>query len=226
MKNFSIEIGSFWWWIQLILVFAAMGGILGIGSMLQEVKREGFARLLGIFLLIALFFSPIYYHEIGVWSVDCLPLEFCDLMGYFAVIAFYLRNRWCYEISLYLGIIGPLQAIVTPNIFCGEQTVLFLAYYVSHIIIIVAPLYLTLILRMRPRPHSWMTTPLKLVPIFPLLLLYNKCVGSNHIFLLNPPPVNHPLIGGSWPHYLLIWMAIAVVWCFLLSQLFKPMIEP
>ena len=54
-----------------------------------------------------------------------------------------------------------------------------------------------------------------------IMMAINAALGSNYWYVNQPPPVNHPLVQGEWPFYLIGMEAAVVVLFFLFSLAFR-----
>jgi len=79
---------------------------------------------------------------------------------------------------------------------------------------VVVPLYLILRGGARlPRRLFWRIIGITNLVGFAVMAV-NSMLGSNYWYVNQPPPVNHPLVQGAWPYYL-IGLELAVVVLFL-----------
>ena len=137
-----------------------------------------------------------------------------------AAITLITRSQWLYELILFLGMLGPLQALLSPAL-PYEGGYFFYDFYVSHGATIFAPLFLTLSLKMRPRKGAWWKVSFVFFFFSMLIFYFNYLTHSNYMFLMEKPPLNHPLLEiGEWPNYLLVWGAILLSWSFVLNLVF------
>jgi uncharacterized membrane protein YwaF len=76
--------------------------------------------------------------------------------------------------------------------------------------VVVVPLYLILRGGARlPRRLFWRIIGITNLVGFAVMAV-NSMLGSNYWYVNQPPPVNHPLVQGAWPYYL-IGIELAVV---------------
>ena len=87
----------------------------------------------------------------------------------------------------------------------------FFDFYFVHAGMLLVPLYLTLIMKMKPRTRAWIHTFYRLqipvVFIFPL----NFIINSNYMYLKAKPIVENPLVIGEWPYYILLLELITLL---------------
>ena len=143
---------------------------------------------------------------------NALPMHLCDWSAIAAIIALLWRKQLAYELAYFWGLGGTLQATVTPDLHFDFPDIRFLTFFISHGGTLVAILFLTLGLRMRPWPVS-------LVRIFIWSNIYLAAAGTVD-FLLGPnygylrsKPLNPSLLDylGPWPLYILSLEGIALL---------------
>ncbi len=217
MDVLTVPIFSQYWVIAVVLNITFIVSILILGRLFPMGWRAKFGECIGFVLVFILFYHQIYFNYRGLWTIRVLPLEYCSLMAMSAVIALYTRSPGFYELTLFLGIIPPLQALIVPAIYQGEDRVIFYLFFLSHSLSILAPLYLTFVLGMRPRIYSWYKSTLPFSFVVPVLICMNKVLQTNYMFLLEKPMVTHPMNFGSWPFYIFFWAGLLLMFSFLIS---------
>lgn len=193
------------------------------GARIGNRGRGRLATCLGVLLLLSELLVHLSLANRGLWRVDtCLPLHLCDLTAIFSWVALLWRNQKIYECLFYWGIPGAVISLATPEFTLapgvinpdgtlGNETLVFLNYYVSHGGILAAALYLTFALGMRPGRGSWWKISLLGQPMLLVIGLINLAIGTNYIFLCEPPLVAGALIIGPWPWYILGMIILMVL---------------
>ncbi|HEY5895846.1 MAG TPA: TIGR02206 family membrane protein [Chthoniobacterales bacterium] len=160
----------------------------------------------------------ILSHKHGALDLqNALPMHLCDWATIATILA--LAGRWQlpYEMAYFWGLAGTLQAILTPDIGGDFSDLAVVLFFVAHGGVIASILYLTLGLRMRPRPGS-------VVRIFSWTIVYavaasavNALIGANYGYLCAKP--DHPSLLdylGPWPAYIASLLVLACVLFFVL----------
>ena len=222
MEHKYYSIGTYEWAIQLCIVCFFFVGLLVLPLCISSRKRQVLAKVLAVSLFLVMVFGQLYYVWIGEWNLRLLPFEFCNLMAMASVIALLSQHQWFYELCLFLGVVAPFQAFISPAIYCGEDAILYDLFYAEHILLIYSPLYMTFFLHMRPRKWSWFTTPLSFVPVIVPIMLINEFAGTNYMFLAERPEVLHPFNFGLWPFYILLWIVALFLISFVISRMIVP----
>ena len=98
------------------------------------------------------------------------------------------------------------MAILTPqmNYFDGT-TRYYLNYYVSHSLIIVMPIFMFLHLDLKLPRLSWFRLWINLNILMAIIMPINFLIGSNYMYVNEPPQVDNPLVIGDWPYYIFLW---------------------
>ena len=120
-----------------------------------------------------------------------------------------------FEFLFYAGIIGGIQAFLTPQInnFDGSFFEYF-SYHFSHGGIIFLPIFMYLYLNYELTKFSWLRVVLYLNMVLAFVMPLNFQIDSNYMYLAYPPNVNNPLILGEWPYYILYWEFIIVIFTY------------
>jgi hypothetical integral membrane protein (TIGR02206 family) len=142
----------------------------------------------------------------GQWNVQTiLPLHLCSVMVYLGAAALLTRSQALFEPLYYLGIGGALQALLTPNIGAyGFPHFRFLTSFISHGLILSAPIYLTLVERLRPTWAGLWRTVLAGNVYMCLVGIVNWFIGSNYMYIAHKPETSTVLDRfGPWPWYIL-----------------------
>ena len=215
------------WWKAGGASIALIAGIVLLGSRLEKKGREILALALGVLLLAPEPLVQLWLASRGLWNInESLPLHLCDLTAIFSWMALIWRNQKVYECLFYWGIPGAIISLATPeftlatgvindNRTLGNETLIFLNYYVSHGGILASSLYLSFALGRRPGRGSWWKISLLGLPLLLAVGLLNKLIDTNYIFLCRPPQVASGLIIGDWPWYV-FGMIFMVTLCSLL----------
>ena len=120
-----------------------------------------------------------------------------------------------FEFLFYAGIIGGIQAFLTPQInnFDGSFFEYF-SYHFAHGGIIFLPIFMYLYLNYELTKFSWLRVVLYLNIVLAFVMPLNFQIDSNYMYLAYPPNVNNPLILGEWPYYILYWEFIIVIFTY------------
>lgn len=165
--------------------------------------------------------------EIGldVWQIKAgifqlstsLPFELCTISLLLATIMIVTKSYKLYEIVFFTGIIGASQAILTPNLQYAFPHFRFIEFFIAHVLLIWAPLFMTWVEGYRPTFQSIKRTMLFLNILVPIVSFVNYKTGGNYMFLAHKPETASLLdLLGPHPYYIISLEIIAFIGCLLL----------
>jgi hypothetical integral membrane protein (TIGR02206 family) len=218
----AIEIFSITWWVWLLPTFGMVSLLLLWGSKAnprqQKHIRWGVA---GLLLLSATLIHPYLYLS-GKWSLQTsLPLHLCTIAQWLAIFALLKPKQWLFDVLVFWGIAGGMNALLTPQPLHGGEFGVLLEYFVEHGGIVFTPLFLALAYGMRPSPNAWIKVFLFTQAVMVVVGLFNYYTGANYFFLFQKPVAQSPFIIGEWPYYVLVFLAIGLVQFYLIHFLFR-----
>lgn len=202
--------------IVLTVVFAA--GIILFRAKLREPAADRAARLLLAALLAASEFSLYVWYEVtDNWGYHALPLQLCSMMIWICAAALLLRSNRLYEIAFFLGVLGALQALLTPNLDYTFPYFRYFHFFIAHAAIIGAGVYVAAIAGFRPgfgaalRAWGW----LNVLALFAAVA--NGLTGQNFMFLARKPDTASLLdLLAPWPWYIFQLEGVALAMILLL----------
>ena len=128
------------------------------------------------------------------------------------VLPFIKKKEKLFEFVYYTGIIGGVMAILTPQMNYFDGTIrYFLNYYVSHSLIIILPIFMFLHLDMKLPRLSWFKLWVNLNILMAIIMPISFLLGSNYMYVNDPPQVDNPLVIGEWPYYILLWEVFILI---------------
>lgn len=157
-----------------------------------------------------------YVVRTGLPVKEHLPFQLCDWAMLACVAALLGRHRLAFELSYFWGLAGTLQAVLTPDLEYGFPNPGFILFSIAHSGIIVAILFLTLGLGMRPTLRSLWRAFLGVQLYAVVTVLVNLALDTNYGYLLRKPARPSLLdFLGPWPWYIASLEALALVLFFL-----------
>ncbi|MCX8479138.1 MAG: TIGR02206 family membrane protein [Chitinophagales bacterium] len=210
--QYLIPFGSNEWFKASGTTFLLIALVVGAGYFLTHSKKHSLGRFIGYFLLTVAISAHVYLAYVNRWTLqDSLPLHLCGISGLLSGLVLLTRNQMMYECVLYWGLAGATHSLLTPDMPQGGEGYMYFEYYLQHGGIILAALYATIAMGMRPRKNSWLV-----VFGFSQILMIvvgtaNYLIGSNYMFLCERPLVDNPLVIGKWPWYIISFEVAAIV---------------
>ncbi len=202
--------------LVVLLLFGAM--MMSFRGADEATRRRARLALAAMLVVNELSWHVWVYHYVG-WSLTTmLPLHLCSALIWIGAYTLVTMNVPLYEYLYFMGIGGPLQAVLTPDAgryglphFRAMQTML------SHGGLLIAALYLTVVEGMRPTPGSMRRVIVGTLAYMVVVTGINKVLGSNYMFTLHKPETGSILdLFGPWPWYLVPMILAGVVTVLLL----------
>ncbi len=215
---------SFSHWLSITIFLVLMISLYAFRSFIWSnlLIRDGIR-----YLLIAMLFIPeltlhIWYAVKDIWDVkDSLPLELCSITMILSIIMLITRNRLIYQLVYFTGIMGAIQALLTPNLGYPFPHFRFFHFFIGHMGIILAALYMTWIEKYRP---TWKSIGINMIFLNVLLVVVggiNYVLGSNYMFLMHKPDTPSLLdLLGPHPFYLIVEEVVALLFFVLMYSIF------
>ncbi len=153
-----------------------------------------------------------------VFVLEHMPLHLCGISVILSVVVLLTRNRLSYELLYFWGLAGATNAVVTPELVEGWPEYQFIQYYVSHCGIVVAAVFATWGLGMRPTFRSLLRSFLALNALAVVVTIVNLLTGANYMYLSEMPTADSPFLFFDWPWYIL-WLEFLALVFFALCYL-------
>jgi len=207
----------------LLAAALAVAGLVAFRAALRRPAANRVARysLAGILVASEIALYSWYTIE-GTWGLFALPFQLCTMTLWFSVFALLTRKRTLYEISFFLGILGALQALATPYLTESFPDFRYFHFFLAHIAIIAAGVFLTAVDGVRPTWRSAFRSLLWLNLLAVPAGLANAITGENFMFLARKPSTGSLLdLLAPWPWYILELEAIALAMLFGLLGIVK-----
>lgn len=219
----STVVGSPFQWLSLTHI-SMLFLLVGIAVMLfiSRTKFSGKRSIIRLTLACLLILSELslyaWYTYTNTWDiVDTLPLQLCSISLFLSFFMLLTRNKFLFEVTYFLGIGGALQAMLTPELSYDFPHYRYFHFFLAHIAIILASLYMVWYEGYKPTIKSVWKAFASLNVIAFLVYLMNIATGGNYMFLAHKPS-NPSLIDflGPYPWYILSLEIVALVMFFIL----------
>lgn len=222
--NYAIPFMSKDWIVANTLSLIYLISVMGIGKILSKKNRIIFIKYF-VYLFITSYIIYHYLHVVGgTWSIDKrLPFHLCGFSSVITCFILFIKKKqlW-FDFLFYAGILGGLNALLTPLIDNYTGTNFFyVEYFYSHTSIIILPLYMYYYMDMDLSKLSWLKSFIALNILLVFLMPLDFYIDANYMYLKEPPAVNHPLVSGKWPYYLINLEFVVVILLYFTYSLFK-----
>lgn len=201
-------------WISLIIFFVLMIGIYVYKSQIRSnlLLKNSIRYLILASLIIPEVALYIWYVVSDIWDIkSSLPLELCSITLILSIVMLITRSKLLFHILFFAGTMGALQALITPNLWYPFPHFRFFHFFIAHMAIILAVLYMTWIEKYRP---TWKSIGLAMIFLNVLLLIVggiNYWLGANYMFLMHKPDTASLLdVLGPHPYYLFVEEGVAL----------------
>ena len=150
----------------------------------------------------------------GTWTIQTmLPLHLCSLLVWTGLLMLITKNYRIYEFMYFMGIAGAVQALATPGLgVYGFPHFVFFQYFLSHGLIIVSAIYMTVVEGFRPTWKSLVRVAIWANIYLVIIYFVNVQLGSNYLMINGKPNTASILdLLPPWPIYILYMEAIGIV---------------
>ena len=200
-----------WWLYNSITIFIILLLIFW-GKLLSKKDAKLLTFFLAIFFIFEFIFMDVHHLYNKTWSLqDSLPLHLCSLMWLLSIYLLLTKKQWAFEMILFIGMPGGIHSLLTPELTHGNQLIHKIDFFIGHGGLILVAFYAIFIMGMWPRKKAWLYSFFRLQVLVFFVGLINFLIGSNYMYLLQPPIADNPLIPsgnslfGKWPYYILVF---------------------
>ena len=200
--------------------FAAIGALVVVSAALVLAARTRpgpWTRGLAWGLAVLLVVNEVTWWGViairGEWGWDyALPLYLCDAAGFVAAVALVTRRPLLVEVTYFWGLAGTIQAMITPDLHYDFPSYFYFQYFIQHIGIVVAALFLVVGLRISPRRGAVLRMVGITIAFTVLAGAADVVTGGNYMYLHRKPAGGSLLdYMGPWPLYVLAGVPLAIV---------------
>lgn len=151
------------------------------------------------------------------WS---FPINICDLVAIIVPVAFVRPHRNWHALLYFWGFSLSTQAVFTPDLVSGPNTLAFWIFWLMHVLIVGGAVYINVVRGYRPSwRDAWFAIAVAVVWLV-VVFAINLVTGYNYGYVGNAKPSQPTLIDhlGPWPQRVLV-MALLAAAAMLLLQL-------
>lgn len=219
--------------LQHYLAMGSMASLIVILFIIRNTKQlhQTDLRHAERFFAVTLVIMELFYHFWMItknrWHLyDSLPLELCSLSLIASVVLLWTGNRHVFDFVFYAGIGGAVQAIATPVLDMGFPHFRYFHFFYTHLGIILTALYFVWVKGYRPTFRGVIKTLIVLNVLLPIIVLVNRLVNGNYMFLQSKPESGSLLdMLGPYPWYIVSLEAVAFSIFTLLWLLFRKIFQ-
>ncbi|MDH2413894.1 TIGR02206 family membrane protein [Nocardioides sp. CER19] len=169
------------------------------GTPRELLARRGFATV----CLVVILGMQIYWLTPGARTIrNSVPLQLSDLADYAAVFALWTRGSRTSAFTYYIGLTLTLMAVITPALTAPFPTTQWWGFWLRHIFVVWAAVYLVWGLGKRPTWRLYWITVAAVLVWAGVAQTFNTITGANYGYLARTPDAATPLdLLGPWPWY-------------------------
>lgn len=204
-KEFDFEMFSISHFVIITLLFLGAVLIYINRETLRDIKWRKAEVTAGLSLLLIEVTYHIWMTVNDMWDVShAIPLELCSISLVLSVLLLLTRKKIIYEILLFTALLGASQAIFTPLLNFDFPHFRYFHFFYTHLMDIWVVFYFTWVVGYRPTIWSVVKLFVFLNILMPIILVINKAVDGNYMFLSYKPKSPSLLdLLGPYPWYIL-----------------------
>lgn len=200
----------------LAAMLAAITAVAAGRRKLREEKAGRFFRvgLAAVLIACEASLQLSYVLEDG-WGASSLPFQLCSMTLLLSAVMLLFAGKRLYPVVTFLGVLGALQAMITPNLTEPFPEFRYFHFFVAHIGIMMAASYLVAVERYRPTLKSAFGALLWLNALAVPAAITNMVTGTTNFMFLARKPATNSLLDAlaPWPWYLLQLELVAAAMC-------------
>ena len=192
-----IEYPSSEWIRNIIITIFLMMSYFLLSLRVKDDDLLLFLKLSGLSVLAMTLCNHIFLVESGSWEISKdLPLHLCSISALICCVIFFVKEKqFLFDFLFYAGIIGGILSILTPQITLYDQNYFYyVMFYFKHAAIIIIPIVMMYRMKMKLSKHSWLKIFVVINILLAIIIPINSTLGSNFLYVAEPPNVSTPLI--------------------------------
>jgi hypothetical integral membrane protein (TIGR02206 family) len=173
----------------------------------------GVSRVLALLIVLT---EPSYWAQQIInhtWSARYdLPLQLSNASEFVSAAALWWRTPFLVELTYFWGFGAVLQALATPDFPEHFPDPAYFRFYVTHGGILLAAVFLTVGLRITPRPGTTVRVFFATIAYTAFVGVVDVLTGGNYMYLRQKPAAGSLLnFMGPWPWYIGAGLILAVI---------------
>lgn len=217
-KNFNLFSITHMLTLALIL-FAVLIIYLAKDKIKNSIKLDEKIRILLAVIMMLAELSTYYWAVVnGTFDLgSSLPLTLCGMNVYLAFILIISKSYLLYEFLVFMGLLGSLQAVLTPDVTYNFPHIRYIQFFTTHGCVLIIIFYMTIIYNFKPKVISVIKAYIALVLYSIAVGIFNIFINGNYLFLAHKPESASLLdYFGSWPWYILVVLLGVLPYFFLI----------
>ena len=181
---------------------------------LEEGQKSPMLKRLGIFLFLGNATLPLYAildpDQALTWHRS-LPLHFCGMNYILIAVNCFARNRFIFLFTAFLGTVGGVHGILTPQLNVGDAPLVLVDYYMRHTAIIFLPIIMARSFGFQFVRFGWMWIYVVAALLSSSIGVFNWVLNTffaddilaNYMYMWEAPKADNPFVPKwPWPYYI------------------------
>tara|TARA_B110000503_G_scaffold51760_1_gene83448 strand:+ start:4652 stop:5413 length:762 start_codon:yes stop_codon:yes gene_type:complete len=181
---------------------------------LEEEKKSPMLKRLGVFLFLGNVTLPLYAildpDQALTWHRS-LPLHFCGMNYILIAVNCFARSRFVFLFTAFLGTIGGVHGILTPQLVVGDAPLVLVDYYMRHTAIIFFPIIMARSFGFQFIRFGWMWIYVAAALLSSSIGVFNWVLNTffagdvmaNYMYMWEAPKADNPFVPKwPWPYYI------------------------
>lgn len=165
--------------IGLLIIYKSRDKI----SNLPEKKKNIILKTTALIMLINMVIYNIAPHVFNYFDFAIhLPFQLCFISGYLFMYAILANNKALLKITLFLSFIGPIPAVLWPDMPSTFDDFNFWKYFISHHIFILASFFSYYAYNIRIKKKDLLVAFLFANMLIFIMMPFNHILGTNYIY--------------------------------------------
>lgn len=187
---FHFRLFGFW---HIIMTLVMLGAIYLIYHNREAIRKwKYYDKPVRIFIAVFMFLNMVVYYVpmvmMGTWDYHVhLPLHLCFISGGIFMVTMLLGSRKLFKFVYFLSFLGPLPAILFPDLTCGPDRFIFWQFFISHHFFLTASLYTLFVLDYKIEKSDLPKAFIGSLAIFGMMFIFNQIFHTNYIMMNKLP---------------------------------------
>ena len=192
MKDFFTDVGGTQFTIfgPLHMIISVITITIALLIFIYRDKLKSFKWKENVrYVLAAVLFinMSVYYLSLIIlktfdWRID-LPLHFCFITGYAFMYVLITGNKKLYTVIYFFTFIGPITAMIWPDVKFGYDRIIFWQFVISHHFMLLSSIYVLVVLEYKIQRKNILKAYIIGNIIVVIMAIFNGVFKTNYIMM-------------------------------------------
>lgn len=165
--------------IGIIIIYKNREKLRNIDKKTKEIVEK--VMVVVLFINMKLLYIPLLLYGQWTWKAH-LPLHMCFIAGYLFMYSVWFKKRKVYKVVYFLAFIGPIPAILLPDLKGYYDAFIFYHFIISHHLLILFNMLYLYMENIEIKIKNVMNALAVSITIFFIMYIFNQIFGTNYIF--------------------------------------------